>query len=111
MSWVRALATKGLREMLRALERELDSLYEDLEELSRNRKYNWVEKYAVLTAYNWINEHAIGLKDVYLNYSDRYPEDLREDLERVIQKLDELNLFITASFRDVFTSDLEPVAD
>jgi chromosome segregation ATPase len=111
MSWVKRLATSGLREMIKALETEIDGLYKDLEELSHNRKYNWSERYAVLTAYDWVNEHAIKLKNVYLNYADRYPDDLRKDLERVIQKLDELNIFITGSFADVFNSNVEPVLD
>ena len=82
MSWVKKLATQGLRDMLSALEGELDGLYRDLEELSHNRKHNWAERYAVLTAYDWINEHSIRLKGVYLNYADQYPDDLRRDLER-----------------------------
>ena len=109
MSWVKKLATSGLRELIKALEGEVEGLRGDLEELARNRKNTWTERYAVLTAYDWLNENLVKLKMIYMSYDlDRYPE-LREDLERLLDKMEQLNIWMTDTFMDLMNAELEPV--
>ncbi len=109
MSWVKKLATSGVRDMIRALNSELEGLRADLEELSNNRRNTFTERYAVMTAYDWLNENLVKLKMIYMSHDfDRYPE-LREDLERLLDKMEELNIWMTDTFIDLMNADPEPV--
>jgi len=108
MSWVKKLATSGLSEMIKVLRGEVKGLREDLEELSRNRKYTWTERYAVMTAYDWLNDRLVELKMIYMSESlDRYPE-LREELGKLIDEMEALNIWMTDTFMDLMNAELEP---
>ena len=109
MSWVKRLATSGLRELIKALEGEVEGLRQDLEELAQNRKNTWTERYAVLTAYDWLNENLVKFKMIYMSESlDKYPE-LREELGKLIDEMEALNIWITNTFMDLMNAKLEPV--
>ena len=110
MSWVKKLATSGFREFIRALGGEVEGLRKDLEELARNRKNTWTERYAVLTAYDWLHEHLVELKMIYMSeILDKYPE-LRAELGNLIDGMEALNIWMTDTFMDLMNNaELEPV--
>ncbi len=109
MSWIKNLATSGLREMLKAFESELNGMRADLEELAQNRKNTWAERFAVMTAYDWLNKYLVEFKMIYLSEEmDKYPE-LRENLERLITKMDEMNVWMTDTFMDLMNAQPELV--
>lgn len=109
MSWIKNLATSGLREMLKAFESELDGMRADLEELAQNRKNTWAERFAVMTAYDWLNKYLVEFKMIYMSESlDRYPE-LREELGKLIDEMEALNIWMTDTFMDLMNAQPELV--
>jgi hypothetical protein len=103
MSWVRKIAASGLLSMLEGYENELKGLREDLEELSKNRKFTIAERMAILTAYDWLNEQAVKFKFFYMSEkADRLPKEVKDKLAKVIADMDELNSWIVDTFRDYF---------
>jgi len=108
VSWVKKIATSGLLAMLEGYENELRGLREDLEELSKNRKFTIAERMAILTAYDWLNEQAVKLKFFYMSEkADRLPKDVKDKLAKVITEMDELNSWIVETFLDYFRTPEE----
>ena len=107
MSWIKKLATSGVREMLNAFEGELDGMRADLEELAQNRKNTWAERFAVMTAYDWLNKYLVEFKMIYLSGDlDRHPE-LRDQLGKLIDKMEALNIWMTDTFMDLMNAKPE----
>ena len=91
---------KGLDFLFKKFEDELEALQEELEELSSNRKHNFLEAKAVLTADSYLNfviENMTG----YALCGD-YPDKYQNWALDVIDKAKSVRAFIYDNFQDVF---------
>ena len=99
-------AFKTLDSLFDRFDRELDELFDDLEKLSKNRKYNWLEAESILNADRYLNfiiETLMGYAldgNVPKNYVDR--------ATKLIEKSKVVREFIYDHFEDVFRRRYTP---
>lgn len=94
------IANKGLDFLFRKFESELEALQEELEELANNRKHNFLEAKAVLTADSYLNFVIENMTGYALG--GHYPEKYQDWALDVIDKAKSIRAFIYDNFQDVF---------
>ena len=94
------ITNKGLDFLFRKFENELDALYSELEELARNRKYNFLEAKAILTADSYLNFVIENMTGIALNGS--YPQNYQDWALDIIDRAKFVRAFIYDNFADVF---------
>ena len=97
---MRKLIVDSVYKLFDKFDEELDGLYEDLRELSKNRKYNFLEKEAILTADSYLDFVIERLSGFILRPDT--PEDLLERAEKLLDKAKEIRHFIYDNFEDVY---------
>ncbi len=97
---MRKLIVDNVYKLLDRFDDELNCLYEDLQELKDNRKYNFLEREAVLTADSYLDFIIERLTGFILRPDT--PNDLVERAEQLLDKAKEIRDFIYDNFEDVY---------
>jgi len=97
---MRKLVVDSVNKLLDRFESELDDLYSDLVELSNNRRYNFLEREAVLTADKYLDVIIERLSGFILRPDT--PEDFVVRAERLLDKAKEIRGFIYDNFGDLY---------
>lgn len=94
------MANKGLDILFRKFESELEGLQKDLEELANNRKHNFFEAEAVLTADSYLDFIIERMMGFALNGS--MPKKYQDWSMDIIDRAKEVRDFIYDNFEDVY---------
>lgn len=97
---MKRLVVDSVYKLLDRFDEELSGLYEDLQELSKNRKYNFLEREAVLTADSYLDFIIERLTGFILRPDT--PKDLVNRAEQLLDKAKEIRFFIYDNFEDVY---------
>jgi len=92
--------------LLDRFDRELEELQIDLNELSKNRKYNWVEAETILTIDGYLDFVIERLMGFALDGS--VPESYQDKAMKLIQRAKEVRFFIYDNFEDIFRGTYKP---
>ena len=97
---MRILVVDSVYKLMDRYENELKGLYEDLRELSNNRKYNFLEAEAILTADSFLDFIIERLSGFILRPDT--PKDLEKKAEDLLHLAYEIRDFIYDNFQDVY---------
>lgn len=94
----------SLNGLLDKLESELNELEIELEDLSNNRKYTFMEAESIKTADIWLDFVIQRVMGLAMEHPE-LPDDVFEKLIRIKDKANELHEFIHTHFSDVWQKD------
>jgi len=97
---MRKLVVDSIYKLLDKFEDELNGLYEDLLELSNNRKYNFIEREAILTADSYLDFIIERLSGFILRPD--VPGDILSRAELLLDRAKEIRFFIYENFEDIY---------
>jgi len=97
---------KGLDVLFNRFENELRGLQEDLEDLARNRKYNFIEAETILTIDGYLDFIIERMMGFALDGS--MPKKYQDWSIDIIDKAKEVRNFIYDNFEDVFRKNYKP---
>jgi len=97
---MKRIIVNNLYNLMDRFEEELNGLYEDLREMSSNRKYNFIEAEVIKTADSYLDFVIERLSGFILR--PETPKEISDRAEFLLEKANEIRDFIYRNFSDVY---------